>query len=299
MKKTLFILSALSLIALSGCMSMGNSSVASETNETVQDKIKIGKTTKNEIATMYGKPNNTSYSATGDESWMYMFTSGRADAKNFIPVVGMFIAKNQYASNMLTVTFRKDGVVSDYRFSASNTDSQWDSSGKGKPAEAAAETSGQSALLDEKGRMAAIASLSEKDTIGDEQTESADFGTGTSRRTAEVVHKKGQSWHLVVFAQRPASKWQMVVNLEVPLAQTKGLRFAGTVDAREGMSDESSAYQCLVNGKKVSAFGFMTYNTKTTNYKHAATGKELVWTLDSNDKLVSLAKDKVECKAKS
>lgn len=304
MKNTLYLLSALSLIALAGCTSMGNSSVASETNESIQDKIKIGKTTKDEVAVMYGKPTSTSSSASSNESWTYMFSSSRADGKNFIPVVGMFIANNQYASNMLVITFRKDGVVSDYHFNATSTDSQWDATGKGKPAKSAAtdatpETSGHSPLLDDKGRMAAIAALSEKDTIGDEQTESADFGAGMSRRTVEVVHKKGQAWRLVVFAQRPANKWQMVVNREVTLAQTKGLKFGGTVDLREGSDDEAPSYQCLVNGKKVPAFGFMTFSAKTYVFKHAANGKELVWTLDGNDNLVSLAKDKVECKPNS
>lgn len=207
MKKSTYVLSALLLISLEGCVTMGNERNSHEPSASVDEKIKVGKMTN--------------------------------------------------------------------------------------------ENSSKAPLLDDKGRLNVLAGLSEREMIGDEQVDDADFGTGINRRIANVVHKKGQPWHLVVFAQRPANKWQMIVDQEINLALTKGLKFSGTVDSREGMDDESPVYQCLVNGKKANVFGFMTYNTKNYSFKHAATGKELVWTLDGNDKLVSLAKDKVECKVKS
>lgn len=277
---------------------MGNSSVANESNSTVEEKIKIGKTTKDDVIALYGRPSSTSTGASSSEVWTYMFTSGKADAKNFIPLVGIFIAKNDYASNILTVTFRKDGVVSDYRFSSSNSSSQMGKTVSDEKPAAAANAAGKPILLDDKGRASIIADLGEKELIGDEQTQNADFGTGINRRSADAIHKKGKPWHLIVFAQRPASKWQVVAEQEVAISHVKGLRFGGTLDGRNGASDEDPTYQCFVNGKKAVVFGFMIYNTTTYGYTHAATGKEVVWTLDANDKLVSLAKDKVECRAK-
>ncbi|MBS0307937.1 MAG: outer membrane protein assembly factor BamE [Proteobacteria bacterium] len=106
---------------ISGCASSGNAAIKEETNETLAQKIQIGKTTQSQIRSMFGEPMSTGTGATVQEtSWMYMFTGYRADAKTFIPIVGGFIGSSNTQHNMLTINFDKRGIVSNYRFNASN-----------------------------------------------------------------------------------------------------------------------------------------------------------------------------------
>lgn len=107
------------LTLLSGCATTGTTAIANENQQTVEQKIKVGKTTKTEIKTMYGEPTNVA-TGNGFENWTYSFSQSKTDPKMYIPLVGIFMAKDSIKANTLYVSFDKKGVVNDYRFSAQN-----------------------------------------------------------------------------------------------------------------------------------------------------------------------------------
>lgn len=104
---------------ISGCATTGTTTIANENQQTVEQKIKIGKTTKAEVKTMYGEPTNVA-TGNGFENWTYSFSQSKTDPKMYIPLVGIFMAKDSIKANTLYVSFDKKGVVNDYRFSAQN-----------------------------------------------------------------------------------------------------------------------------------------------------------------------------------
>lgn len=124
MRKLLCCLSVLCVVAATGCTSMdvGNARVAEETQSTVDQKIKIGKTTKADVLQEYGNPSGTSGGGSSGETWTYNLQKMKTDPKNYIPLVGIFVAKNTLTNKMLTVTFNKAGVVSDYNFSSESNE---------------------------------------------------------------------------------------------------------------------------------------------------------------------------------
>nr|WP_310618177.1 outer membrane protein assembly factor BamE [Pantoea cypripedii] len=119
MKKILLV--AATAIVLTGCASGGNKSIEKETQIGVQSKIIKGKTTKQDIKTVYGDPTGVSISSDGKEQWNYVFTNTQVSGKAFIPIYGLF--DNGASTNMkqLIIVFNGD-VVDNYLFNNSNTE---------------------------------------------------------------------------------------------------------------------------------------------------------------------------------
>jgi len=60
---------AVSFATLAGCAGTGNDSLRSETEATVSTKIAEGKTTKDDVRTMFGSPMKTEFTDGGLEIW--------------------------------------------------------------------------------------------------------------------------------------------------------------------------------------------------------------------------------------
>lgn len=115
MKKVTFLITA-SLFAvsvLSGCAT-GNTSIATESVESIQTKLVKGKTTKAEVKAAFGEPSDQGVSD-GLEYWGYQMS--QTDAKGFIPLVGLVTGKSHISGKYLRISFNKKGTVDSYGLS--------------------------------------------------------------------------------------------------------------------------------------------------------------------------------------
>jgi len=117
--KTSSVAIALALLALAGCASAGNESLRQETEASVQTKVVEGKTTKSEVRTMFGSPSSTSFTDGGLEIWNYELSKMKADAVNYIPLVGLFGSSASGTKKTLVLLFDDKGVVKKYSMSES------------------------------------------------------------------------------------------------------------------------------------------------------------------------------------
>ncbi|MEG1212088.1 MAG: hypothetical protein RSE29_13295 [Leclercia sp.] len=113
MKKSLLIL--LAVLPLASCAVHGNKSISNETQQTVASKIIKGKTTQQDIISLYGEP-QTRATLDGKETWNYSLTSGKASATSYIPVVSMFTSSQTANIKSMDIWF-KGNVVEGYNFS--------------------------------------------------------------------------------------------------------------------------------------------------------------------------------------
>lgn len=110
----------LAALILSGCASVGNETLRTETETSVQGKIVEGKTTKAEVRQMFGSPLKTAFTDGGLEIWTYEFSKVSADAISYIPIVNMFGGSSSGKKKELVVLFSTTGVTK--RFSMSESD---------------------------------------------------------------------------------------------------------------------------------------------------------------------------------
>jgi outer membrane protein assembly factor BamE (lipoprotein component of BamABCDE complex) len=118
-KITASVIITTALLAFAGCASVGNESLRKESEASVQQKIVEGKTTKAEIKAMFGSPATTSFTDGGLEIWNYELSKMKADAVNYIPLVGLFGSSASGTKKTLVVLFDDKGVVKKYTMSES------------------------------------------------------------------------------------------------------------------------------------------------------------------------------------
>lgn len=111
---------------LAGCASSGNKKLQQETEVSMQGKIKEGVTTKAQLKTMLGSPDNVSFTDGGKEIWKYVHAKVKVSGKSFIPFYGLFHNGTNGTKKELTILFSGD-VVEKYTMSESaiETKSGW------------------------------------------------------------------------------------------------------------------------------------------------------------------------------
>jgi outer membrane protein assembly factor BamE (lipoprotein component of BamABCDE complex) len=117
--KKLAVAIAVAVITLAGCAGTGNDSLRSETEATVSTKIVEGKTTKDEVRSMFGSPMKTEFTDGGLEVWHYELTKLHSDAVNFIPVINLFGSSASGQKKELVVLFGSNNIVKRYSMSES------------------------------------------------------------------------------------------------------------------------------------------------------------------------------------
>lgn len=116
------IAAALVLLALAGCASSGNSSIAEATPESVGAHIVKGRTTQADVRRIYGDPVTTSFTDSGKEMWTYEFARMQSKPTNFIPYVNIVHSGATGDKKSLVVMFDKSKLVTDYTISTSKVD---------------------------------------------------------------------------------------------------------------------------------------------------------------------------------
>ncbi len=104
-----------------GCMSVGNDTLAKETEQSVGNKIIKGKTTKQQIRSMFGSPLTTNFTDSGLTVWEYRFTKSKNDLMNFgVSMLTLgFGTKHQSDVKELKIIFDDNNVVKNYNMSES------------------------------------------------------------------------------------------------------------------------------------------------------------------------------------
>ena len=121
MRKISYTISALlfMILLVTGCASIGNESLRKESESSVPQKIFEGKTSKDEIRSMFGSPISTSFTDSGLEIWKYELSKMSADAVSYIPVVNLFGTSSSGTKKELTILFDEKGIVKRYSMSES------------------------------------------------------------------------------------------------------------------------------------------------------------------------------------
>ncbi|GFE94789.1 hypothetical protein [Acetobacter persici] len=103
------------LLAVSGCASSGNDSIEKESSSTIDSKIIDGKTTKAEVKTLFGDPEDVDYRDKTTEIWKYVFSKSHYDPL----AMRAFQSVSKGKKKTLTVMF-EGNVVLKHNFSASD-----------------------------------------------------------------------------------------------------------------------------------------------------------------------------------
>lgn len=101
---------AIAVISLSAC---ATSKVGQQFDDRTVKSIRIGKTTRADIAQMFGQPLSRSSTGGGKEVWAYHYqeAGGHPTPITFVPIVGMFAGGAKGTFNQQTLTISFDGDV--------------------------------------------------------------------------------------------------------------------------------------------------------------------------------------------
>lgn len=120
--KKIAIISMLTLsMALAGCASSGNNSIANESQVSIQSKLIKGQTTKQQVQEYFGGPASVSFNSDGAEVWSYILANTKMKGTTFIPFYGMFDGGATTKMKHLVILF-KDEKVDKYTLSDSTSE---------------------------------------------------------------------------------------------------------------------------------------------------------------------------------
>ncbi|QUS56356.1 outer membrane protein assembly factor BamE [Pseudovibrio brasiliensis] len=100
--------------SLAACASVGNENIRKETAATVATKLTKGKTTKDDVAKLFGSPDTVDFSDSGNEIWKYQHVRSQPKVENFIPVVDILAGGQDLQKKELALFFNSRGVLKNY-----------------------------------------------------------------------------------------------------------------------------------------------------------------------------------------
>jgi outer membrane protein assembly factor BamE (lipoprotein component of BamABCDE complex) len=96
------------VILLTGCMTMGR-----KIDQAAADKIEKGKTTREQVVSLVGAPDQITRLGNGDMTFTYSYMRATPKAATFIPIIGIFAGGSDVQHQMFIVTFGPDNIVKD------------------------------------------------------------------------------------------------------------------------------------------------------------------------------------------
>lgn len=106
--------------ALYGCAFSSGTKV----DQASVSKIQKGVTTKDNLVTMFGQPNSTSFDADAKETDRWTYWSSQQSGTDYIPIYGAFNQKLKTSSSILEVKLNKDKIVEDFSLTQSTDNMQ-------------------------------------------------------------------------------------------------------------------------------------------------------------------------------
>lgn len=112
-------LSLLIAIALSStnCASMGR-----RIDSEAASKIRVGRTTKQQVLNLLGSPDGSSINGRGETTWTYSYHGAQMKPESFIPYVGPLVGGSKMQQQSTRVVFSSGGVVKDFTNSENSTE---------------------------------------------------------------------------------------------------------------------------------------------------------------------------------
>ncbi|STZ63286.1 Uncharacterised protein [Moraxella lacunata] len=98
-----------------GCASTGNVAMKEQNQQSIEQAIIKGKTTKQDVSKIFGSADNVSFTDSGNEIWTYRHSKSKPMARNFIPYNFFSLGENTQTKE-LVILFDNRGVVSNYTF---------------------------------------------------------------------------------------------------------------------------------------------------------------------------------------
>lgn len=102
-------------VMLSGCaLKQGDESIRHMTREDVQQKIVIGKTTKDTVQAQFGEPTAKVSGHDGQDEWQYIYKERQYDALQFVMSAAGLSEDPKATGKKLIINFTAKGVVSKF-----------------------------------------------------------------------------------------------------------------------------------------------------------------------------------------
>ncbi|WP_336947642.1 outer membrane protein assembly factor BamE [Asaia sp. HN010] len=108
----------LAALSLTSCASSGNASIKSATLASIEQNVRDGVTTKDQVRAVYGDPLQVSFTDSGHERWEYIYEKSHASVGNYIPVYNAFKYSHSGIARHLVIIFDK-GTVWHHSFNES------------------------------------------------------------------------------------------------------------------------------------------------------------------------------------
>lgn len=106
---------ALAALMLTGCVSTGNVVMKEQNQQSIENAIVKGKTTKQDVSKVFGSADSVSFTDSGNEVWTYRHSRSTPMARNFIPYNFFSLGEN-IKTKELVILFDAKGVVTNYTF---------------------------------------------------------------------------------------------------------------------------------------------------------------------------------------
>lgn len=115
MKKSFFFLVVVGSLFVGCGSSSGNLQVKKADMETLNSGIQKNITKKEEVKKILGDYTIAEVNKDGLEVWTFVYAESTTEAKNYIPLVGLFSGGASIKQKYIIVTFNEDNTVKDYQ----------------------------------------------------------------------------------------------------------------------------------------------------------------------------------------
>ena len=97
------LLAVFAALIISNCSAPTNKNLKKNDDKQILAMIVVGKTTKDEVETMFGKPTEVDFDQSGKEKWTYAHNEASMNPMNYIPVTSILIGQDGKARRLVIV----------------------------------------------------------------------------------------------------------------------------------------------------------------------------------------------------
>lgn len=115
------ILCVVSVALLVGCAGKtGHTFLEEKSPQEIQAVLVEGKTTKEDVRSKFGEPNDIDFDTNHCEIWKYEFIRSESKGVNFVPIANLFYRGTNDTTKRLKLIFNQQGVLVRHAMSSSN-----------------------------------------------------------------------------------------------------------------------------------------------------------------------------------